>query len=349
MAAEPVTQPPFITPDLPGIGGELKREPAHFVVQEIPLYLPSGQGEHVYVTFTREGWTTRSLQKRLAAVFGLRETGVGFAGLKDKDAVVTQTFSLHLHTISVEEVEAKVAEQLPVKVLEVSRHMNKLRRGHLLGNRFSILLSEPAPDSLGPAQKIAAALKERGLPNYFGEQRFGIQGDNAERGRCLIKKGKGPREKWLRQLLLSAYQSELFNLWLGRRIKRGLFDIILPGDIAKKTDTGGLFTVEDPNAEQKRFDAGEISFTGPIFGSKMTAASGRAGQMEQEILEAEELDNTLLAQNGLKGGRRRARLNLDSLSIDRRDGGLLFNFALPKGSYATTLLREFIKPDGPTL
>ena len=306
------------------------------------------RGEHVYLTLKREGWTTRSLQKRLAGIMGMKESGVGYAGLKDKDALVTQTFSLHLHNGDPGEVANQVMAHLPVQVIEATRHANKLRRGHLLGNRFNILVSDALEGALEQAGKIAAALGERGTPNYFGEQRFGIHGDNAARGRMALK-GKGPRQKWLKQILLSAFQSELFNLWLGRRLKRGLFDIILPGDVAKKTDTGGLFTVEDANTDQKRFDAGEITFTGPIFGSKMPPALGRAGQMENELLEAEGIDLDQLGKAGLKGGRRRARLSLDDLSIEPGQGGLWFRFSLPKGSYATAVLREFMKPEGDSL
>ena len=348
MPEEIQPQVPYITPELPGIGGSLKREPSHFVVEEIPLYLPSGQGEHVYLTFKREGWTTHSLQKRLASMLGLKESAVGYAGLKDKDALVTQTFSLHLHTGDPGEVANLVTANLPVEIINASRHTNKLRRGHLLGNRFSILVSGLGDGALDQARDIAGALAERSLPNYFGEQRFGIHGDNAARGRMLLK-GRGTRQKWLRQILLSAFQSELFNLWLGRRLKRGLFDIILPGDVAKKTDTGGLFTVEDPNVDQKRFNAGEITYTGPIFGSKMPPALGRAGQMENELLEAEGLDLDQLGKAGLKGGRRRARLTIDDLTIEPCEDGLWFRFSLPKGSYATTMLREFMKPEKDTL
>lgn len=136
---------PFITADLPGIGGEIKAEPDHFVVEEIPLYEPAGEGEHVYVHLTREGWTTRALQRELISLFDLRDVDVGCAGLKDKHARVTQTFSLLLRDEDEATVARRIQEALPVEVVWAQRHRNKLRRGHLLGNRFHI---EPHPSGL---------------------------------------------------------------------------------------------------------------------------------------------------------------------------------------------------------
>jgi tRNA pseudouridine13 synthase len=190
------------------------------------------------------------------------------------------------------------------------------------------------------------------LPNYFGEQRFGVDGDNALAGRRAIKSrgGRGPRnsrQKWLRALMLNAYQSELFNRWLAGRVHRGEFGCLLTGDIAKKTDTGGLFEVEDPATEQPRLDRGEITYTGPIYGHKMRSASGEAARREAEVLEAEKVSQQDLKKAGLKGSRRAARLLPGHISITPHDEEgvqcLWFSFTLPKGSYATTLLREFIK------
>jgi len=335
---------PFITPEFKGIGGSIKNELSHFVVEELPLYEPSGQGEHLYLHLRREGLTTRDLQKRLADLFGLHEAQVGYAGLKDKQAVVTQTFSVQVFGLGEQEAAGKVQAELGLEVLSAKRHGNKLRKGHLLGNRFRVLVSDAAPDAENTARAVAKALGERGLPNYFGAQRFGIQGDNALRGRQILT-GRGPRQRWLRELLLSAYQSRLFNLWLAQRLQSGFFQTLLAGDIAKKTDTGGLFTVEDLQAETPRLLAGEITYTGPIYGAKMMWPQGEAAEMERAVLAAEEVSEEMLKRAGLKGSRRRARLNPDDLAIQPEAGGLWFSFALPKGSYATTLLREFMKTE----
>ncbi len=334
--------PPFITADLPGIGGEIKADPAHFVVEEIPLYEPAGYGEHVYVRLTREGWTTRALQKRLASLFGLREVDVGYAGLKDKHARVTQTFSLLLRDVDEATVADRIQKALPVEVVWAQRHRNKLKAGHLLGNRFRIVVLHPRPESMAQTEVIAQALQARGLPNYYGRQRFGLNGDNARRGREALL-GRGPRERWLRRFLLSAYQAALFNVWLAERIRRGWFERLLTGDIAKKTDTGGLFEVMDAAVESPRFQRGEITYTGPIYGARMRWASGEPGELERMVLETAGVTSEMLRQARLDGSRRLARLLLSDLSFEPYPNGLLFTFTLPKGAYATTALREFMK------
>ncbi len=346
MEPQAAAELPLITPELAGIGGRIKAEPAHFVVEELPLYEPSGHGGHLYLRLEREGMTTREVVQALAREFGLAQGEVGYAGLKDKEARCIQTFSLPLGTLDEAEAARRVSEGLGLKVHLARRHTNKLKRGHLLGNRFQVLVSGVEPGALERAQAVAAALARRGLPNYFGAQRFGTAGDNAEAGRRALK-GRGPRQKWLRKLLLSAFQSELFNRWLARRVARGDFQRLLAGDIAKKTDTGGLFQVEDPAAEQPRLDRGEITYTGPIYGYKMRAAGDEAGEREAEVLADEGVTPQDFKRAGLKGSRRPARLLPGPIQISPHPQGqaegLWFSFALPKGSYATTLLREFIK------
>ena len=333
---------PFITPDLPGLGGEIKSEPGHFVVEELPLYEPGGQGDHLYVRLTREGWTTRRLTRALAELFGLREVDVGCAGQKDKQARATQTVSLLLPGLDEKEAAARIEAALPVEVLSARRHGNKLRTGHLLGNRFTVLVVRPSDDALGRAEAVHAALAERGLPNYYGLQRFGVDGDNAGRGREALVKG-GPRQRWLRRFLLSAFQSRLFNAWLAERIQRDWFGRLLDGDLAKKTDTGGLFLVEDAGVEAPRFEAGAITYTGPIYGTKMRWPDGLPGELERAILEAEGVTRDMLARARLEGSRRAARIQPDGLRVSPDPQGLLFEFSLPKGAYATTVLREFMK------
>jgi len=345
MTNASVTEPlPYITPEDPGVGGILKAEPELFVVEEIPLYEPDGEGEHIYLRLARDGWTTRDIQKALARLFGLKAVDVGYAGLKDKQARVTQTFSLALRSTDEEAAAQRVREALPFEVLSVRRHKNKLKAGHLLGNRFRILVVEPHEDAFGRAEAIRRIISKRGLPNFYGEQRFGTRGRNEEKGREALM-GKGPRDKWARKLLLSAYQSALFNAWLVERIRRGWFETLLQGDVAKKTDTGGLFEVEDEVIESERFRQGEITYTGPIYGAKMRWATGKPGELEQEVLASRGVSAETLNRARLNGSRRTARLFPGDLEIGEHPKGVCFAFSLPKGSYATTLMREFMKSD----
>ncbi len=335
---------PYITPEDPGIGGVLKAEPDCFVVEEIPLYEPEGEGEHIYLRLARDGWTTRDIHKSLARLFGLRPVDIGYAGLKDKQARVTQTFSLALRDTDEEAAARRVREALPFEVVWARRHKNKLKPGHLLGNRFRILVAEPHEDALSRAGAIRRALEQRGLPNFYGAQRFGTQGRNEEKGREALM-GKGPREKWIRRLLLSSYQSALFNAWLVERIRKGWFETLLQGDVAKKTDTGGLFEVEDAVVESERFREGAITYTGPIYGAKMRWATGKPSDLEREVLASRGVSVETLNRARLNGSRRTARLFVGDLEIEEHPKGVCFTFSLPKGSYATTLMREFMKSD----
>lgn len=338
---------PCITDSLPGIGGEIKSEPSHFIVEEIPLYEAAGHGDHLYIRFTREGWTTRRLVDRLSDIFGLKDVDIGCAGQKDKQARVTQTFSVLMPKMAEDEAARLVQDALPVQGISVRRHANKLKTGHLLGNRFTIVLQNPGPGAEAGARDIAALLHEKGLPNYYGQQRFGMTGDNAERGREALL-GRGPRQSWMRRFLLSAYQAHLFNTWLAERIRRGWFDRLLAGDVAKKSDTGGLFAVADVEAEYPRFERREITYTGPIYGARMKWAEGEAGELEHRVMDEAEVTEDMFRKARLDGTRRAARLFVEDLRIEPHDLGLVFTFSLPKGSYATTVLREFTK-DEPVL
>lgn len=337
---DPVATLPAITADLPGIGGTIKVEPDRFVVREIPAYEPSGEGEHIFVSLTRAGWNTHDLQRRLAQLFDLHPNDVGYAGRKDKQALVTQTFSLPLRLLDPAEVAERIAGELAMTVHWARRNRNKLKPGHLRGNHFGIVIEGVAAGALEQAALIARALQARGVPNYYGAQRFGTDGDNAARGRAALL-GQGPRQQWLRRFMLSAYQSGLFNRYLAARIERGWFDRLLAGDLAKKTDTGGLFVVEDVAAEQPRYGSGAITFTGPIYGARMKWAEGEPGALEREILAADEIAVEHLKAARLEGSRRSGRIELADLVVEEHPLGLRLSFSLPAGAYATMVIREF--------
>jgi tRNA pseudouridine13 synthase len=232
-------------------------------------------------------------------------------------------------------------------VLEVSRHGNKLRTGHVRANVFSIRVRGGDP---GRARAAAGALAARGLPNFFGPQRFGAAGRNAAIGRALLRGEeteevrRAARDRFLRRLSISAYQALLFNRWLAERMADGLFAAAIPGDVLKKLDTGGLFQCEDPAADGPRVARFEVSPAGPMFGHRLRAAAGEALAREERLLRAEAIALADFARGGgeAEGTRRAARLPA-RIAVEDEGDGYRARFELPKGSYATVVLRELMK------
>ncbi len=333
---------PRICADLSPTGGHIKREPADFVVREVPLYEPSGTGEHVYLRHRRAGHTTPELVERLARAFDVRRFDVGVAGLKDRVSVAEQTFSVPVPRADVDEVARRAAAALPGEVLWARRHANKLRRGHLVGNAFEVVIRATVEDAAERARAIAEAVAERGLPNFYGAQRLGENARNVQKGRERLRDG---RRDWLSNLHRTAWQAERFNAWLVERLAAGTFPRILRGDVAKKLDNGALFDVQDEAAESGRAGRREISATGPLFGSRMRRASGEPARVEERLLESSGVTWEELERSRLLGSRRAARVFPADFGLEPVADGLRLTFRLPKGSYATVLLAEFIGTD----
>ncbi len=178
-----IDQLPYLTADVPGIGGQVKSRPADFMVEEVPLYQPSGEGTHVYFRIEKTGLSTMRAVSDVARALGRAPRDIGYAGLKDADAVTIQTFS-------VEHINPDVVRGLSLprmRVVDVSRHTNKLKLGHLAGNRFTIKIRDVDPARVGDVRTVIDMLHKRGVPNYFGPQRFGMRGDTWEVGRALVR------------------------------------------------------------------------------------------------------------------------------------------------------------------
>lgn len=333
---------PTVTPELPGTGGELKSSPEHFVVDEVPLYEPSGAGEHVYLRIERAGWSTRDLAVRLARLAGVSERDVGYAGLKDKVARATQSFSLPWRAEPAE-LARRVEGELGVAVRSAARHGNKLRRGHLAGNRFDLVVTGVEAEALERARAIGARLLETGVANLYGEQRLGARGEHARRGERDLA---APKRTFASRFALNAFQAALFNQVVARRMERGWLDRVLSGDVAKKTTNGALFDVVDEALEAPRAAAREIVATGPMFGGAMKPAHGVPGELEAAVLAESGASLEDFARARLDGTRRAVRVFLADLAIEAHPLGLRVAFRLPKGSYATVVMREFTKRGG---
>lgn len=357
-----VSPRPYLSAHLAGVGGALKSCPEDFEVEEIPLYEPCGEGHHAYLWVEKCGLAGNQLVSDIARHFGVAKRDVGAAGVKDKHALTRQWISIPFYELNTDDPSTLIGRISPrINVLDARLHRNKLRTGHLSGNRFRVVLRDlalPGEKALARAEAILAELGARGLPNYYGEQRFGIDGQTLALGVGLLRgekdaKARVKRDRFLKRLAISAVQSELFNRVLIARLKQGMLATVIDGDVAQKTDTNGVFVV--PNDEldvcQQRLERGELVLTGPMVGAKMIRPERDAKAFEDRVFAESGFDIGLFdTQKKLASGTRRpllVNLGAPSASLQTQDAQevLVLQFSLPSGSYATVLLREIMKSD----
>ena len=353
MSFDPLAPPPLLTADLPGIGGRIKHAPEDFEVEEIPAYEPTGAGSYLYLWVEKRDMGAEYFARQVARRLDLGPSEVGTAGLKDRRAVTRQMVSVP------DRAEGLLVnlEGDGIRLLRVGRHGNKLKPGHLRGNRFRILVRDAAPAE--KLQPILDRIRQSGLPNYYGPQRFGRDGETVLLGLSMLRKetplsaGSRPAARhpspFLRKLALSAAQSALFNHYLGRRLADGLLRHVLHGDVMAKWPFGGMFVADDLEREQARFDARETVHAGPIFGRKTFRAAGAAAEREAVVLADAGLTPDAFAGFGklMQGTRRHNLVYVDDLTAAATAGAVQLTFSLPAGSYATVLLREILKSDVP--
>jgi tRNA pseudouridine13 synthase len=342
MTFDPQQPPPLLTADLPGVGGRIKAVPEDFEVEEVPAYPPGGEGDFLYLWVEKRDMGGEYFARQVAKRLGIAPAEVGTAGLKDRRAVTRQMVS----------VPAACADRVAaldgdgIRVLSVSRHGNKLKPGHLHGNRFRVLIRDADPGAAGRLEPILNRLGAEGLPNFYGPQRFGRDGETARLGLAMLAgTTRPPRAPFLRKFALSAAQSVLFNHYLARRLADGLMRRVLPGDVMAKWPFGGLFVADDLPREQERFDRRETVPAGPMFGRKTFAAAGEAAAREEATLAEAGLARSSFHAFGklLQGTRRHNLVYLDGLAAAVEPEGVRLTFTLPAGSYATVLLREVMK------
>ena len=395
---------PYLTAGLTGTGGTIKDSPGDFLVEEIPAYLPSGSGEHCYLTIEKQGITTLEAIHRIARSLKVNERDIGYAGMKDAVGITRQTISVQWLTPE----KALGLDVDGVRVASACRHGNKLKVGHLKGNRFQVVVRGVCSTVSELVPPIVALLIKRGVPNYFGYQRYGAQGNSHLIGLAMLRGEwqeavdrlmgepdavrdeqwsvaiaayqSGARDEALRlfprhcrgerdvlqrlcacpeapqkafsvlhprlkKMYLSAAQSFLFDQVVARRIDT--LDRIVTGDLAFKHLNGACFLVEDGAVEQERGDRFEISASGPMFGCKMKRVGGDVRQMEEEILTSAGITTDSFDMAGglrMEGERRALRVPLEAV-LWKCEGGdaLSLEFSLPRGSYATSVLREITK------
>ena len=261
----------------PVLAARFRVAPEDFRVDELPGFAPSGEGEHLLLTVEKRGMNTAFAAKRIAAWAGIPEMGVGYAGLKDRHAVTTQRFSVHLPRRVAPELALLQSDDL--RVLDSSWHNRKLPRGALAGNRFELVLRELTGERAAIEARLAA-IAAQGVPNSFGEQRFGRAGDNVEAARRMFAGRRVKREE--RSLLLSAARSEIFNAVLAARIAEGSWANGAEGEVWMLDGTHSVFGPEPLSPELRaRAEAQDIHATGPMWGRGELRSAGHVRALEE--------------------------------------------------------------------
>lgn len=321
----------------PPLKGRLRSTPDDFFVEEVSGYEADGTGEHAFLVVEKRGANTEWVARELAKFAGVQAMNVGYAGMKDRHAVTRQVFTVHLPGKADPDWSAFPAEG--VTILSSARHSRKIKRGALRGNRFVLVLREVEGDR-DEAEGRLAAIAARGVPNYFGEQRFGLGGNNVAQAKAMFAGRRVDRDK--RSILLSAARSHIFNGVLAERVAVGQWDSPMDGEIWSLEGSRSWFGPEAFDATlAERLARFDIHPSGPLWGSGDTPAGRAAGELERAVAARDEDLAKGLAGARMDQERRALRLRPRDLAwrwLD--DGSLEVAFGLPAGAYATTVLRE---------
>lgn len=321
----------------PPLSGRMRVSAEDFQVEEVLGYDADGAGEHALLWVEKRGANTDWVARELAKFAGVAQVAVGYAGMKDRHAVTRQAFSVQL--AGKPDPDWSAFPHAEVKVLAATRHSRKLKRGALRGNRFVLVLRDVTGDRQA-AEQVLAQIAARGVPNYFGEQRFGREGGNVAQARAMFGGRRVERDK--RSMLLSAARSQIFNNVLAARVERGAWDTPMRGEIWSLAGSRSWFGPEPfSEALGERLARADIHPSGPLWGQGEPPTTGDAGTLEREIAAQ---DGDLVA--GLAAARmEQERRPLRLLPKDLRwrwpdDTSLELVFELPAGTYATVVMRE---------
>lgn len=321
----------------PPLRARLRSTPEDFFVEEILGYEPDGAGEHAFLRVEKKGANTDWVARELAKFAGTSPMNVGYAGMKDRHAVTRQSFTVQLPGKA--DPDWSTFPHADVRVTPLGRHSRKLKRGALRGNRFVIVLREVEGDR-DAAEARLGAIAARGVPNYFGEQRFGLGGNNVAQARAMFAGRRVDRDK--RSILLSAARSHIFNGVLAERVLADAWDAPMAGEIWSLDGSRSWFgpqAFDDTLAERvARFD---IHPSGPLWGRGEPTATEAAGELERAVAARDDDLAKGLADARMDQERRPLRLQPRDFAwrwLD--DRALEVSFGLPAGAYATTVLRE---------
>ena len=326
----------------PVLKARLRAAPEDFFVEEVLGYEADGEGEHALLIVEKRGANTEWVARELAKFAGTAPNNVGFAGMKDRHAVTRQAFTVQLPGKA--DPDWSTFPHADVKVLSSVRHKRKIKRGALAGNRFVLVLREAEGDRDAVASRLEA-IASRGVPNYFGEQRFGFGGANVEQAKAMFAGRRVDRDK--RSILLSAARSHVFNSVLAERVAMDRWDAPLDGEIWSLNGSRSWFGPEPFNdVLAERLGRKDIHPSGPLWGRGETPAADAVAEIENRIAGENADIAAGLADARMDQERRPLRLVPSGLAwrwLD--DGALEVAFGLPSGAYATTVIRELARTD----
>ena len=319
--------------------GDIRTLPEDFIVEETLAFEPSGSGEHIFLKIQKTGENTEYVARQLARFANVRQRDIGFAGMKDRHAITTQWFSVWLP--KGDEPIWQNFEADGFKILSVTRHARKLKRGALANNRFELTIRQWQGDKTQTIEQLTV-IKNHGVPNYYGSQRFGNGGQNVVKALAMFQGAKVGREQ--RSLYLSATRSFLFNHILSARIEKNSWSQGLNGDVFMIDGSHSCFACETIDDDiRARLSQNALHSTGILFGKGESRVSGEALALEQNVFEHFPVLTKGLLAFGLENDRRALRVNVSNLTWDFCDASTLkLNFNLPAGSYATAVLREIL-------
>ena len=318
----------------------IRSVPEDFRVEEVLGFDADGEGPHVMLTVEKREANTHWVTEQLARHAGIQGREVGYAGLKDRHAVTVQHFTLNLDRRPEPDWTALAGSG--IKVLKSARHRRKLKTGALEGNRFRLVLR----DLSGPVDALLPrlqAIRAHGVPNYFGEQRFGRGAANLEKAEAALSGRLRIHDRRLFSLLLSTARSLIFNDLLSERVEAGNWNKLLPGEVLMLDGSHSVFKAMESDAElPRRLEQGDVHPTGPLWGRGEPLTSGEVQALETQVVERHSTLAKGLVKVGVEMARRSLRLAVRDFTWQESSEGLVLEFFLPAGAYATTVLGELV-------
>ena len=330
---------PYAYSEQPSLTGVLRRQPEDFIVEEILGFEPEGEGEHVFLWIEKTGLNTQQVADRIARFAKLPARQISYSGMKDRNAVTKQWFSVHLP--GNKDLDWPQLADTQVKVLKTVRHLRKLRRGVHKANRFTIRVSDIEGDFSGLEERLAA-ISSQGVPNYFGEQRFGFDGANLVKAQQLFA-GSFKAKRHQRGIYISAARSYLYNQLLASRVQAENWARLLDGELLMLAGSHSVFLQTDEQDLEQRLATADIHLTGPMYGKASSlSCAGAVAELEQSILSAYPDLLAGLEQEGLKAERRALRSLAQDMSWQLDKQHIELSFSLDSGCFATAVVRELV-------